>query len=354
MLKKQISLVKREVGSLKSEKTILVAIAIQLLVASFSSILIVGVVSTYSPDAAGQQQELTYGVVGPDKETVYPLLNERDNVETATYIEKGDAIEAFNRGDINAIIHISQSQSGYLNVKITAPAEGFEKTTVISTMQDILNELEKGQRSENSAELSVQPLKVPDNVDSSPYEKFTYTVLLPILMFLPAFISGSLVSDSIIEAKSKGTIELLKVTQLSDVDIFDAKCLTLMIITPIQASLWIILLQFNGAGIQNVFLILLVTTGIAVITSSIGGFVSYYLSSRAQSQFAYAIVSVTAFTVFYAGPENPINTISKLAVGTIGPYTIASVVSYILIGILLYALIRRQVKNNGFKKPANN
>jgi len=54
----RIRIALRELSTLKSEKTIVLALLIQLVIAAFSSFLVVGLVSLYDPASAGGQDLL--------------------------------------------------------------------------------------------------------------------------------------------------------------------------------------------------------------------------------------------------------------------------------------------------------
>jgi len=52
----RLTIAGRELSGLRAEKTILLAIAIQLFIAAFSSFLVVGLVSMYDPDRSAVQR----------------------------------------------------------------------------------------------------------------------------------------------------------------------------------------------------------------------------------------------------------------------------------------------------------
>lgn len=343
MLRKspRLTLASRELASLRSEKTILVAIAVQLLVASFSSVLVVGVVSMYDSDGSGAATEIKFGTVGPDDEVLQDTISDREDTQLATYLSVADAYEAYHAGDIDAIMYAERGADGRLHVRLVAPAEGFKKTAAISKAQGVLQTVEAEERARLAPRLTHNPLPVPNGGDASPYAKFTYTVLLPILMFLPAFVSGSLVSDSFTEAASEGTLELLRVSPLSDTGIFDAKVMTMTALAPAQALLWSGLLYLNGTPVANIPALLVAILGITLIVTAIGAATAFYYRERSQAQFTYAIAAMAVFASFYLLPEHPINTIAKLALDNPGPLTYPTVVGFLGVGVLAYITTRR-------------
>ena len=102
--------------------------------------------------------------------------------------------------------------------------------------------LERAERTDRLESLESSPIALPGTPRESPYFGFTYTVLLPLLLFLPAFISGSIAVDSITEEIEQGTLELLRVSPLSLGEIVDGKAAAMAGLAPLQAALWLLLL----------------------------------------------------------------------------------------------------------------
>jgi len=127
-----------------------------------------------------------------------------------------------------------------------------ETTVIVVQLRDLLRTYERQERADRAASLSESPLPLPERTGTSPYFTFTYTVLIPVLVFLPVFISGSLVVDSITEEIDEGTFELLRVAPVTLGEIVDGKALAAVAIAPGQALLWLLLLRVNGTPVANV------------------------------------------------------------------------------------------------------
>lgn len=334
-------LARRELSALRSEKTILVAILIQLIVASFSSVLVVGVVTMYSPGDTGDGYTIEFGTVGPADDTLHDSIREREDTSLATYLSLQDAYDAYHKGEIDAIMYAERSRTGQLDVRLIAPDDGFTKSASVNKAREVLQTVEETERQTLKDRLTVHPLPVPEGSSSAPYAKFTYTVMLPILMFLPAFVSGSLVSDSVTEGLADGTMELLRVSSLSENAIFDAKVLTMVGLAPLQAVIWSGLLYLNGTPIANMPELMVIIIGISLIFGAIGAVTAYRFRNRSQAQLMYSIGSMTAFATLYLSPEHPVNSIAKLALDNPSPNTYPMIAFVFIIGLLAFVLARR-------------
>ena len=71
-MKEYLTLVKRELKSITKEKTIMFAILIQFFIASFSSIILVGIMAFYDPSSISENSRtnITMGVVENSKPEV--------------------------------------------------------------------------------------------------------------------------------------------------------------------------------------------------------------------------------------------------------------------------------------------
>jgi ABC-2 type transport system permease protein len=345
-IRARLAIAKRELASLKSEKTIVLALLIQLFVAAFSSFLVVGLVSMYDP---GSSEGFTVdaGVVGEDAGDLSIVLSEEDGVAPRSFGSQSQAEAAFQNGEIDAILitHAVEEGPDASAVQVEAiVAEGSIRTTMtVVQLQSALKAYERSERLDRIQYLDRRPLSLPDRIAASPYFGFTYTILIPLLMFLPVFISGSIAVDSLTEELQRGTLELLRVAPITTWDIVDAKLIATATLAPIQAAAWLVLLTLNGITIANPVAIVAVVAGLSLAVVVVGLSLSLLAPDRRQAQFLYstgvlAIVSLTTLL-----PEHPANTIARLAIGSPGSSTWVAVLGYLAIGVGAYLVIRAAV-----------
>jgi ABC-type Na+ efflux pump permease subunit len=337
----RLAIAKRELAALRSEKTIVLALLIQLFVASFSSFLVVGLVSLYDPSGVDGYQ-LGVGVSGDASDEVGAVLAETDGVQVQRYEDAVAAQRDFQNGMIDAVLVTNQTTTGTIEVRAVVPEENIRTTIAVVQLREAMEELEHRQRLTYENDEAV-PLHVPAKGTSSPYFGFTYTVLIPLLLFLPVFISGSIAVDSLTEESQRGTLELLRVAPVSLADIVDAKLFATASLAPLQALAWLVLLGVNGTVISNVSRLLLVVTGLAVTVVAFGVAIALWASDRRQAQFLYSTGIIAAATFSGLLPEHPANTVARLAIGTTSSTTFALAAGYAVLGLAAYLFVRQIV-----------
>lgn len=340
---KRITVARRELASLRSEKTIVLAVLIQLLIAAFSSFLAVGLVSMYDPGSAADGFVVSFGVTGDASDDLSPVLSTDDSWETVRYPTQRAAMRDFRSGKLQVVLHADRSADGRIRVNAVVPDGNIETTLVVTQVKGVLDELERRERGRFDARLERSPVAPPPEERASPYFGFTYTVLVPLLMFLPVFISGSVAVDTITEEFDRGTLELLRVTPLTGMDIVDGKLLAMGILAPLQAGVWLTLLSIDGTTVSNPLEIVALVTGFSIAIVAMGAMLALRFRDRKQAQFLFSMAMLVVFSGTYLLPESPANTVAKLAIGSPTSFTHAMVGVYLALSFVGYALVRRFV-----------
>ena len=315
----RLAIGRREIGSLSREKTIVLALLIQLVIAAFSSFLVVGLTSIYEPGAA--EDDVIVGVTGEEADELMLAAASVDGLQARRY-DDSDVRSAFDRNEIQAIATVER-RGGRIAVDIEAPQSSIQKTLIVVELRAALEELERTERAERSDHLAFDPLPLPPSVDASPYFGFSYTVLVPLLMFLPVFISGAVVVDSLTEEIERGTLELLRVTPASLLEIVEGKAGVLAALVPLQVMLWIVLLELNDIAIANPAAILVFASAVAVLAVVFAAALALAVPIRQRAQLSYSLGLLAAFAVAALLPEHPATTVALLAIdsATITTYT---------------------------------
>jgi ABC-type Na+ efflux pump permease subunit len=140
-------------------------------------------------------------------------------------------------------------------------------------------------------------------------------VLLPILMFFPAFVAGSMSIDSLTEEIENNTMQTLLSAPLTVNGMISAKILSVILLSGLQCAAWLFLMRSNGISIQNtgwVFLLALIVSGITATSAALGAIL---LKDRERSQFIYALMLLASVAVSNLLNLSPITTLSRLAIG---------------------------------------
>ncbi|PAU84501.1 sodium ABC transporter permease [Halorubrum salipaludis] len=344
----RLTIAGRELSGLRAEKTILLAIGIQLFIAAFSSFLVVGLVSMYDPGSLGGAEVEVAGA-GDAVSDLERAASEVDGASVTRYEDAGEARLAFDRNAADAVVVANRNDDGGISVVVTAPDATVETTVIVVQLRDLLRTYERQERADRAAYLSESPLPLPDRTGTSPYFTFTYTVLIPVLVFLPVFISGSLVVDSITEELDEGTFELLRVAPVTLGEIVDGKALAAVAIAPGQALLWLLLLRANGTPVANVPSILVLMTALTALVVALALAISALAPDRRAAQFLYSIGVLVLFGGATAMAGGPANAVARLAIDSADATTTALVVAYVGLAAVAYAGVRTIVAENGFE-----
>lgn len=337
------AIARRELTSLSREKTIVLALLIQLFVAAFSSFLVVGLTSLYDPGSVSGGG-VDIGVTGDDVRDLEAAAASVDGVTALTFPDNATAAEAFQGGQVDAILVTDRGADSRSRVTATAPDNSLRTTLIVVQLRDVLEAYERAERQDRADDIDARLVALPPEVPASPYFGFTYTVLLPLLLFLPPFISGSIAVDAITEEIERGTLELLRVAPITLTDIVDGKAAAMTVLAPVQALLWLVLLWFNDIAISNVVPLLLVVAAVTTIVVAIGVSMGLLLRERRSAQLIYSTGVLTLFGAAVFLPEHPATTVAKLAVGSPTTTTYGLVALYVAVAAALYAVVRRYVR----------
>jgi len=341
------AIARRDLASLSREKTIVLALLIQLFVAGFSSFLVVGLTSLYDPGSVSTG-EVEMAVTGDARDELLAAGAEQESARLTEFEDADEARLAFEQRRVDALLNANYVDAGdgpgrQIAVSARIPEGSIRSTLIVVNVRRTLETLERQERFERAGSLENDPVPLPPEISASPYFGFTYTVLLPLLLFLPAFISGSVAVDTITEEMERGTLELLRVAPVSLLDIVDGKALGMTLLAPVQSLLWIVLLSGNGINVANVSVILLFVTAVAALVVTIGVVLGVATGKRRPAQLLYSVVTLVVFGAAVVLPEHPATTIAKLAVDSPTLSTYATVWGTFGAAVLAYAVARRYV-----------
>jgi len=341
-LDSRLTIAGRELAGLRAEKTILLAVGIQLFIAMFSSFLVVRLVSMYDPGAL-DGAEIEVAAAGDAVEDIERAAAEVPGASVTRYADADAA-----RGAADAVVVATRTESGRVSTVVTAPDATVETTVIVVQLRELLRTYELDERDRRASFLDESPLPLPDRGETSPYFSFTYTVLIPVLVFLPVFISGSLVVDSITEELDRGTLELLRVAPVTLVEIVDGKAAAAVGIAPGQALLWLLLLEANGTSVANVGPILALMTALTTLVVAVAVGVAAVAPDRRAAQLLYSVAVLVLFGGATAMAGGPANAVARLAIDSVDATMGLLVVAYAGIAAAAYLGVRRVVAAEGF------
>jgi ABC-2 type transport system permease protein len=307
-----LAVIKKELASVIRDRTIVISILIQLFIASFSSALLLGMLSLYDPDTIMRFSgaAIKIGVINSSDMTLGSLMSER-GLQVTYYPSLTDANAAYYRGEVFAIVDSPLDANGLTEIKLYLPESDTASSLIRMVIQEPLKQYENYLRTQKGVEVRYTDLK---GKPSTSFE-FVYSVLIPMLMFFPAFVSGSMTVDSITEEVENNTLQTLLSAPLSINGMVGGKIVSSIILSILQCLAWLTLLQVNGVVIQNSGWIFLLALIVAGITSTSGALAAVLLRDRERSQFIYSLMLLAAAAISTLLSLSPITTISRLAIG---------------------------------------
>jgi ABC-2 type transport system permease protein len=306
------AVVKRELWSVMRDFTIVISIVIQAFIASFSSAMLLGLLSLYDADTIMKYDGagINIAMVGPANNQLQTFLTEY-GISTIPYATLSSAQAGFYGGQVSAIMVVPQNVSSGTDVKLYLPNSDTFSSLIRMIIQEPLKQYENYLRGQKGIEVRYTDLK---GKPTTTFE-FIYSVLIPMLMFFPAFVSGSMVVDSLTEEVENNTLQTLLSAPLTINGIISAKITAPVFLAVAQCIAWLMLLRLNGIAIQNLPWILLLALIIAGITSTGAALGTVLLRDRERSQFVYSLMLLAAVAISTLLNLSPIKTISRLAIG---------------------------------------
>ena len=311
MVTSVLAIIKKELTSVLRDFTIVISILIQLFIASFSSALLLGMLSLYDSDTimkfSGTQMKIA--MVGAES-PLGSFMTER-GLKVVPFATLADAETDFFQNKVSAIVVIPPGISNTTDIKVYLPDNEAVSSLIRMVIQEPLKQYENYLRAQNGIDVRYADLKGKPSVSF----EFIYSVLLPMLMLFPAFVAGSMTIDSLTEEVENNTLQTLLSAPLTINWMVGAKIAAAVILAVLQCAAWLALMQFNGIVIQNTGWILLLALIVSGITATSAALSGVLLKDRERSQFIYSLILLAAAAISILLNISPITVMSRLAIG---------------------------------------
>ena len=243
--------------------------------------------SNYNDSIKNLSTGETTGLVVVPGDSIERIRN-IDTINIQLYLDAGDPKRSVVRDEVNTTTKlmaeaISNSWIDSLTPQNTTPAVENQETTGESLQMQIVTK-----------------------------------AMIAILLFLPLFLFGNMIIDSVVGEKERKTGEILIAMPISSSEIIIGKSMAVVGIIAIQIALWMIILLISGFKIINPILIyiLVLITAIPVIgvTVIIATYAKNYKEAGIGLTFGYvAIVGILMIpTLIYLSNKSLIANISTL------------------------------------------
>jgi hypothetical protein len=304
----------KELRDLVREKTVVVALVVQLVIAGFSAFLAVGLLGLYDPESLQARPDADVAYAGPGG--FLPLLRRTPNIDVRDGTED-EAIAAFQRGDATAAVLERETEPGGARALTIIIAEGdLPATLLLTQLKGLLLEYEKTLREDRQTRLAhelVHLERLPGR-PALPFP-FLYGTLVPLLLLAPAFLSGAVAGDSLARERHTRTLVLLRTSPAGIPSVLLGKLTVPIGLAVAQFALWSALLTLNRVPIQNLLPLLALEAALTALLAAIGFAVAAAVRHPGGAQAGYAIAVLMVGTALLWLPRDPFNVIALLASG---------------------------------------
>jgi ABC-type Na+ efflux pump permease subunit len=315
----------KEFRGVFTERTILLAVVIQVIVAGFSSFLVVGLSALIDPGALPSHQHPQIAVA-PSAAQDQLLLAKLDEQGISLMRAASDveAMRFFRAGAADGAIFLKpggvNATTGTLDpalVSLVLPEADIRTTLTLSQMKAALESYERDLRADHQDRLAFQPLYVDNNAKSGSYA-FVYSLLIPLLVFLPVILAGALCADSLTEEVQRKTLPLLLASPATPADVVEGKLIANVAVAPMLAAAWFVLLGLNRLSVPlaGAVGILLLSTAIAYILGLLACGIALATRDRNKAHVTYASAMFLLLGLSMALPVSPVNAVALLASGS--------------------------------------
>ena len=272
------------------------------------------------------------------------LLRIETGETNGLYTVSADSIQRIQKGEIvDTVLYLDYSD----------PRRSVVRDSINTTTKSVSSALTQSylQSAIPSNTTSQTGLKEEKTGESLPMQ-IIKKVMLVVLLFLPLFLFGNIIIDSVVGEKERKTAEILVAMPISPGEILLGKGLAVVAISALQVIMWIVVLIAAGFTIKNVILVylLVVLTAVPIVglTSIIAAYAKNYKEAGIGITFAYVIVVgfliVPALAYIsrksFSANISPMTTVMRLFAGEAitMPEILMSVTFVIILSIIFFGI----------------
>ncbi|MBW3581716.1 MAG: ABC transporter permease [Euryarchaeota archaeon] len=341
------AIAKKEFVGIFRERTILLAIVIQVFVAAFSSFLVVGLSALVDPSAI---PDYTEPVVATNGTSRAAEVLAAEGLDVRYYDSDENARAAFTQGAADALMLVRGplDENGTFDVELVLPESDMLATLTLTQVKNALEVYEKELREERDGRLVQEPLYVEGDIAAGQFS-FVYALLIPLLVFLPVIISGGLSADSLTEEVQRGTLPLLLVTPANATQVVEGKILANTAITPLLVVAWFGLLALNGFSIpwSGLFFITVLATALAWIGGILAAAIALAVRDRDRAQVLFALAFFLVLGLAMLLPVSPVNAVTLLAADSVHRGVHLVVLGSLVASLVGWGLLRSALRRAG-------
>lgn len=307
------ALASKEFRDVLRERSLVTMILIQFFIAGFSAFLMVGLSGLYDPSTVQGRAQTDAAYAGPGGFDEY--LDDAENINLVR-VDAEEAFDLYEAGEVGIVV-----EEDYIDatteraITIVLPTDEVQTSLVVNQLKELLLEYEKEVRQDRQERLQQEVIYADNDAVARTDAIFGYTVLLPLLVLTPVFLSGAISTDAFSQELERHTFSLLRAAPMGTATLLAGKLLVPILLVPIQAGLWILLLQLNGFPVGNVGILLALVTVLGIGVSSISVMIAFHVRDAGQAQTLFALMSLTLALGSMMLPRDPLNLVARLGTG---------------------------------------
>lgn len=322
----------KDLKEMLKERTFITVVILLLFIASFSSVLTLGLLILYNPEAVGYTPTVRIAVVGNCN-----ISGECLTPETA--------VSYFNTGEVDALVILEKMGNKKIYARIILPENEIKAIQALLYIKKELIKYEKELQKQNGIpEFSMKVLvdgkeiEVPEGV--SIVFRFIYLILIPLLAITTAVIAAGMTIDSICEEIENGTVELLLISPAGK-RLGLGKILAPFVLSSILIPVYLALLLINRIDISNLPEVYVSSLSLSGLFISLAYAISVYFGDRERTQLIFSIIAAGSLPLLISKTYSPAVVAGRLAAGSpVEPAALILILVFLISPFLISELLK--------------
>lgn len=306
----------KELRDVLRERSLVTMVLIQFFIAGFSAFLMVGLSGLYDPASVQGAAFAEVAYSGPGGFDAY--LEDAGNLELVR-VDAEEARQRFEDGEVGIVVEedYDPTLAHERVITLVVPADEVQTSLIINQLKELLLQYERELREDRQERLQQEVIYADNDALARTDAIFGYTVLLPLLVLTPVFLSGAISTDAFSQEIESHTLGLLRASPMGTGTLLLGKLLVPILLVPLQAGLWMLLLQTNGFPVENVGTLLLLVTVMGVAVCGLAVLIAFHVRQAGQAQTLFALLSLALALLSLLLPRDPLNLVARLGTGVL-------------------------------------
>ncbi|MBD3262277.1 MAG: hypothetical protein GF334_11545 [Candidatus Altiarchaeales archaeon] len=288
----------QEVKNMMREKSLLLIVLLEVILLSSSSLISVGYDLMINPSQSSFGSALggwvSLGVVTESEQEIRGVCR-RTNIKCRFYEQVRDAAADLDDSRVDAVVVGSidfENPPSYLTVLLPdkTPKSGVIRLSLKRFFSEIEGRLRKDYLDQGNLEVDVVDYEVPYAGFRARSFEVYLVFTLPLLVFMPALISGNLVMDSLTQDMESRNILNLLSAPVSDFSIIFGKALAAVIVSTAQIIVWIGILDLFLLDVKNTFFLVAAGVVYSFFYVSCGAVLALWFRKMRPTQAVYTLI----------------------------------------------------------------